>query len=178
MEPSMSLQTKVTETTDVAILCQNHRIYLEHAAKIGSKDSERRITFRTSALWKSGRAGLDAHGSLKIYFAPSAEGDVVAYQARLVDVLLEPEADDPETQRLLEHCLPETSDQGLWEAYDERVRTLYVISHCDWVEPPFSYTELTKLSDGTPVDENYNYGYTLVYEYCPCCQSSPCRCGG
>jgi len=172
----MSLQTKVVENSNVAVLCQNHRIYLEHAAKIGAQNPDQPITFRTSALWKSGKAGVDAHGSMTIYFAPSAEGDVVAYEAVLEEVLLEPSADDPTTQELLENCLPETQDQGLWEEYGDKVRTLYVISGCRWIDPPFPYTKLTKLSDGTPVDENYNYGYTLVYEYCPKCESSPCTC--
>jgi hypothetical protein len=172
----MSLQTKIVKTPNAAILCQNHRIYLEHAAKIGAKNPEQRITFRTSALWKSGQAGLEAHGPLKIYFTPSTEGDIVAYEARLEEVLLEPEADDPATQALLAHCLPETSDQGLWEEYENKVRSLYVISHCKWVEPPFSYTDLTKLSDGKPVDESYTSGYAIVYEYCSRCESSPCTC--
>jgi hypothetical protein len=172
----MSLQAKVKKTPDVAILCQNHRIYLEHAAKIGAQSPQQRITFRTSALWKSGQVGLETHGPLRIYFTPSTEGDIVAYEAVVEDILLEPRSDDPATQKLLEHCLPETSDQGLWEAYDEQVRTLYVISHCEWVEPPFSYTALTKLSDGAPVNENYTTGYAIVYAYCPRCQSSPCRC--
>jgi hypothetical protein len=176
MERTMSLQTKVKETPNVAILCQNHRIYLEHAAKIGARSPEQPITFRTSALWKSGKMGLGAHGPLRIYFAPSTEGSIVAYEALVEDILLEPEAEDAATQKVLEHCLPETSDQGLWEAYDEQVRTLYVISHCEWVEPTFSYTKLTKLSDGAPVDENYTSGYAIVYEYCSRCQSSPCRC--
>jgi hypothetical protein len=172
----MSLQKKVKETSDVAILSQNHRIYLEHAAKIGAKNPKQRITFRASAIWKSGKAGLETHGTLRIYFAPSAEGDLVAYKALLEEILLKPETDDSATQKLLEHCLPETSDQGLWEEYDERVRTLYVISHCEWIESPFSYTELTKLSDGEPVNENYTSGYAIVYEYCARCQSSPCKC--
>jgi hypothetical protein len=176
MEVTMSLQSKVVETPDVAVLCRSHPIYLEHAAKIGRRTPEQRITFRTSAVWKSGEAALEAHGPRRVYFFPDVGGDRVEYEATLREILLYPTADDPETERLLADCLPEAQGQGLWEAYDEQVRTLYVISHCRKVEPPFSYTALTKLSDETPVDENYSYGYVLVYEYCPTCRSSPCRC--
>jgi hypothetical protein len=158
----MSLQTKVVENPNAAILCQNHPIYLAHAAKIGDKFPDRRITFRTSALWRSGEKAV-GQGPRTIYFAP--EGDVqVQYEGLLEDVLLEPSPDDPRTQELLEQCLPETRDQGLWERYGEKVRTLYVVSHCRELDSPFPYTDLIKISDGTPVSENYTYGYVLVYE--------------
>ena len=159
----MSLQMKVAQTPDVAILCQNHRIYLEHAAKIGAKEPEKRIAFRTSAVWKSGEAALEAHGPRTVYLVPG-DGGLVEYVAVLEEVLVHPQAGDEATEELLAHCLPETQDQGLWEDHDEQVRTLYVLSHCRWVEKPFPYTELTKLSDGERVDENYSYGYVLVYE--------------
>jgi hypothetical protein len=159
----------------VAILCQNHPIYLTHAAKIGKKYPERLITFRTTALWRSGAKALEAQGPRQIYFAPEGQ-TTVQYAGVLEQVLLEPQAESAETQALLAHCLPETQDQGLWEQYDEHVRTLYVISHCHDVESPFSYTDLTKISDDEPVSEKYTYGYILVYEYCTTCKRSPCRC--
>lgn len=172
----MNLESKAAHTPDIAFLCQNHHIYLEHAAKIGEREPERKITFRTSATWRSGKAALVAHGPRKVYFISSTEGGLVEYVAKVEYILLEPTADDPATNTLLSLCLPETQDQGLWEAYGEKVRTLYVISHCRWLEMPFSYTQLTKLSDGQKVDENYNYGYVLVHDYCQVCKSSPCRC--
>ena len=90
--------------------------------------------------------------------------------------MLHPEPNTKATEELLENCLPETRDEGLWEQYGEVVRTLYVISHCQKIASPFPYTALTKLSDGLRIDENYGYSYALVYEYCPKCESSPCRC--
>ncbi len=171
----MSLKTKVVECPNVAILYQNHPIYLAHAAKIGEKEPERLITFRTTARWRSGAMALEAHGPRTIYFVPEGE-TLVQYAGLLEEVLLGPEAEDSETQQLLSHCLPETRDQGLWEQYDERVRSLYVVSHCRKLATPFAYTDLTKISDDEAVDENYTYGYILVYEYCTSCGSSPCRC--
>jgi hypothetical protein len=172
----MTLQSKVVETPDVAVLCRSHPIYLEHAAQIGRREPERRITFRTSAVWKSGEAALEAHGPRQVYFFPDTGGNQVEYVATLREILLYPTADDPATEQLLADCLPEAQGQGLWEEYDEQVRTLYAISHCRKVESTFPYTALTKLSDGTHVDENYSAGYVLVYEYCQECHSSPCRC--
>jgi hypothetical protein len=159
----MSLQSKVVENPNVAILCQNHPIYLAHAAKIGDKFPDRRITFRTSALWRSGEKALE-QGPRTVYFVPEGELQV-QYEGLLEAVLLEPSMDDPRTQALLELCLPETRDQGLWERYGEKVRTLYVISHCRELDAPFPYTDLIKVSDGTPVSENYTYGYVLIYEH-------------
>jgi hypothetical protein len=156
-------------------LCQKHPIYLEHAAKIADREPEKPITFRDSGLWRSGEVALETHGPRTIYFVPEGD-DEIAYQARLERVWLHPTADDETTQKLLQDCLPETQDQGLWEEYEDQVRTLYVVSHCERVEPPFAYTALTKLSDGSPIDESYRSGYVLVYEYCEACQSSPCDC--
>ncbi|MFP4344289.1 MAG: hypothetical protein ACLFU8_06335 [Anaerolineales bacterium] len=173
----MSLQAKVIDSPQVALLCQNHPIYLAHAAKIGTKYPERPLTFRTHALWRSGAMALEAHGPRTLYLVPEGE-ELVRYTATLEQVCLEPQAEDPEVQALLEGCLPETRDQGLWEQYGERVRTLYVISHCRELAPPFPYTSLTKVSDEELVDEHYTYGYVLVYEQCPACSRSPCHCSG
>lgn len=160
----MSLAAKVIETPDVAILCQNHPVYLAHAAKIGEKYRERPITFRTSARWRSGALAIETHGPRTIYFV--SEGELmVQYEGVLEHVMLEPSAESPQTQELLDQCLPETRDQGLWEQYGEAVRTLYVVSHCHKISPAFPYTELTKISDDEPVDEKYTYGYVLVYEH-------------
>jgi hypothetical protein len=166
---------KVKHTQDVALLHQNHRIYLEHAAKINAKEPARTITFRATDLWRSGKAALHEHGPRRIYLAPTDE-DRVEYVGRLERVHLEPETGDPETEALLAQCLPETRDQGLWEQYGDQVRTLYVLSHVRRVPEPFAFTRLTKLSDEQPVDAGYNSGYVIVYAYCASCQSSPCRC--
>jgi hypothetical protein len=173
----MNLSDKVTETPDVAILCRSHPVYLAHAAKIGELHPERRITFRTGVPWRSGEVALEVHGPRTLYLLPEGE-EMVEYEARLEEVLLDPVAGSPQTQALLEMCLPETRDQGLWEQYGEAVRTLYVLSHCRPIAEPFPYTALIKLSDDAAIDPNYRYGYVLVYEYCPTCRNSPCHCGG
>jgi len=172
----MSLQAKVAQAPNVAIFCRNHPKYLEHAAKIGAGTPENPITFRASTVWKSGEVAVNVHGPRKIYFVPVGGKGLVEYEATLEKVVLHPEPNTKATEELLENCLPETRDEGLWEQYGEVVRTLYVISHCQKIASPFPYTALTKLSDGLRIDENYGYSYALVYEYCPKCESSPCRC--
>ncbi|MEA3339620.1 MAG: hypothetical protein U9R15_06610 [Chloroflexota bacterium] len=172
----MSLQTKVTQTTNAAILCRKHPVYLEHAAQIGAETPAQPITFRTSEVWRSGQVAVDTHGPRVIYFTPAGER-LVEYEALLEKVVLYPKPDTRATKELLKNCLPETRDQGLWEQYDEPVQTLYVISHCHRrLASSFPFTKLTKLSDGLPIDESYSAGYALVYEYCTKCKNSPCRC--
>ena len=169
----MSLEVKVAQTPNVAVFCRNHRPYLEEAAK---KPPEQLITFRASTVWKSGKAAVDAHGSRRIYFVPIGGERLVEYEATLEEVVLYPSPDAKATKALLENCLDSTREEGLWEQYGETVRTLYVISHCHRLTTPFPYTALTKLSNGLRIDENYGYSYSVVYEYCPKCESSPCRC--
>lgn len=172
----MSLQAKVARTPNVAIFCRNHPEYLEHAAKIGAETPGKPITFRASTVWKSGEVAVDVHGPRKIYFVPVGGTVLIEYEATLEKVVLHPEPSARATKELLENCLPETRDEGLWEQYGEAVRTLYVISHCRELATPFSYTALTKLSNGLRIDENYGYSYSVVYEYCSKCKKSPCRC--
>lgn len=169
-------QVKAAKATNVAIFCRNHPKYLEEAARIGAKTPEKPITFRASTVWKSGEVAVDVHGPRKIYFVPVGGQELVQYEATLEQVELHPDPNTEATKKLLANCLDSTRNEGLWEQYGKTVRTLYVISHCQKVVSPFPYTMLTKLSDGLHIDKNYRYSYTLVYEYCPECGSSPCRC--
>lgn len=164
----MSLQAKVAQASNAAIFCRNHPEYLERAVEIGAETPERLITFRASTVWKSGAVAVDVHGPRKIYFVPVGGKGLVEYEATLEKVVLHPaELNTEAREALLENCLPETFDEGLWEKYGSMVRTLYLISHCQKLASPFPYTVLTKLSDGLRIDENYGYSYALVYEYCP-----------
>ena len=172
----MNLQVKVAKNSNVAIFCRNHPEYLERASKIGAETPEQPITFRARKVWKSGKAAIDIHGPRKIYFVPVGGGELVEYEAILDEVVLYPEFNTKATQALLENSLPETRGEGLWEQYGGKARTLYVISHCQQLAVPFPYTALTKVDNGLPVHKNYGYSYSVVYEYCSECKSSPCRC--
>jgi len=172
----MTLQRRVGQTPKTALFCRNHREYLEHAAEIGAQNPEKPITFRASTTWKSAQIAVGVHGPRRIYLVPIGGQGLVEYQATLEEVELYPEPNTRVTQELLENCLPETRDEGLWEEYGETVRTLYVISHCRRLASPFPFTALTKLFDSKPIDRNYGYSYAICYEYCPRCESSPCGC--
>jgi hypothetical protein len=171
----MDLQKKVARTSNVAVFCRNYPELLEHAAKIGAEIPEQLITFRANTVWKSAKAAVDVHGPRKIYFVPVEGQGLVQYEATLDKVVLYPDPSARETQELLNNCLPETREEGLWEQYSG-LRTLYVISHCRRLPVPFAYTLLRKLSDRLPISEGYGYSYSVVYEYCPECGGSPCRC--
>jgi hypothetical protein len=172
----MDLERKVSQASNIAVFCRNHFDYLESAVKIGTKNPSQQITFRASTTWKSAKLAIDMHGPIKIYFATIKGGDLVKYEATLEQVEINVSYQDSTTNKLLKKCLEETRDEGLWEKYGQTVNTLYVISGCRKLTEPFRYNSLTKLSDDLHINENYGYSYSLVYERCPKCLSSPCRC--
>lgn len=148
----------------VAVFARNHRRYLDEAVERNVARPERFTTFRSSKRWAGAHAANVAFGALKIYFVPIGENRGVEYAALLHRVHLDPDPGDAITREVLASELEDTREEGLWEKYDKKVQTLYVISHCERLARPFPITELVKASDGTPISENYGYGYSLVRE--------------
>lgn len=158
----MSIFKIISEKQNIAIFCRNHRKYLESAVKINTELPDKPITFRAKATWKSAVVALNVHGRIKIYFAPIGGDGNVEYEAQVSKVLLYPNMYSDETKELLKYCLPETRDENLW---DNKVNTLYVISHTRKIPSPFPYCNLLKLSDGKNISDDYGYSYAFVYEY-------------
>jgi len=170
----MDLVSKVRKTKNVAIFCRNHRKYLDEAVRESKKDPEKPITFRSAATWVSGYHAWKKHGDRKIYFVPIGEKKI-EYEAILVHVKPDPKYGDKKTEELLKYCLNLTRNEGLsWNG--KKIQTLYVVKNCRRLEYPIPFMLLTKLSDELPINENYGYSYSLVYEYCNKCKNSPCRC--
>jgi hypothetical protein len=154
-------------TERVAVFARNHRGYLDEAVARNAARPERFTTFRSSKRWVRAHAANVEHGTLKIYFAPLGGDKGIEYAAMLHRVHLDPNADDPVTQEVLFTELESTRKEGLWEQFDQKVQTLYVISHCEQLVKPFPITELIKASDGTPISQDYSYSYSLVREHQP-----------
>lgn len=158
----MRLTTKIKLTPNCAIFSRNYPYHLDNAAKRGKELT----TFRSQVSWSSTQTAIDRHGPRKIYFASVGAKELITYEAILKQVKLNPKWDDPETQQLLSYCLPTTSHENLWEDNEGRTAaaTLYVISECQKLASPFPITDLKKLSDNKPIDENFGYSYAIVYE--------------
>jgi hypothetical protein len=147
-----------------AVFARNHRHYLEEAAAVAETDPSQLITFRSAGHWTTAEKALATNNTIPIYFAVIREGENIAFEADLVSVYVNPEPQGPETERMLNFSLPSTADEGLWEAYDSPVRTLYMIKRCRELSQPFPMTNLVKLSNDEPIAPNFGYSYSIVYQ--------------
>ena len=170
MKKKVITPRKVKDAEDAAVFARNHWVYLVEAAGRGKSA---RTTFRASAKWKSAWIALNEHGPRQIYFSPidppkKYEGPLVTHQATLHSILLldeiethlsEPEK-NPEVKLFLENELDTTKEEELWGG---NVSTLYEISGCNLLEKPFYYTDLIKIGDEAPIDEKFNYSYSICH---------------
>jgi len=137
---------------------------LEEATDVAQSDPTRLITFRSSGHWTSAVKALGTYNTIPIYFAVIQEGVQIAFEADLVSVYLNPDPEDPATERVLGFSLPSTADEGLWENYDSPVRSLYMIKRCRKLPQPFPMMKLVKVSNDEPIASNFGYSYAIVYQ--------------
>lgn len=148
------------------VLAVFSRIFHSHATQ-AEKHPHARITFRSKNSWKSVADALEQGKRPKIYFAVAGQDDEaqadnnVVYVGTIVEVQLNPSLDDPHTQTLLEYGLKSTSNEALW---DDKVKTLYVVTDLAKLLKPFPMTELVRLNADQVIDENYQRLYCLVHE--------------
>ena len=158
----MSAQSKIKTTPNCAVFSRNFEEHLEGAIQ---SNPEEKIAFRSNKPWTSAKDAVNKHGYRKIYFAPIGDSKMVEYEAILEKVILNPKSSDPQIKNLLKNNLSSTDGEGLWEEDGKGgVKTIYVISHCHKLASPFPYTRLIKISDDLPINENFNYSYSMVYE--------------
>jgi hypothetical protein len=161
----MNLQTQVKQNFYCAIFSRNYSEHLDEAVEISSHNPKQPITFRSSVVWSSAKLAIETHGQRKIYFAPVGDSNFVSYEGNLEKIELYPEFNPQIAQNLLQYCTQSTREEGLWEkAGKVGVKTLYVISGCRKLTSPFPVTDLRKLIDGSPIDENFSRSYAVVYE--------------
>ncbi|MBD2529262.1 hypothetical protein H6G97_06615 [Nostoc flagelliforme FACHB-838] len=161
----MRLETQVKQNSHCAIFSRNYSEHLDEAVEISNQNPRQPITFRSSVIWSSAKKAIKTHGQRKIYFATVGDSNLVRYEGNLEQVELNPELNLQTAQDLLQYCIKSTKEEGLWEEVGKvKVKTLYVISNCRNLSSPFPFTHLRKLLDGSPIDDNFSYGYALVYE--------------
>jgi hypothetical protein len=161
----MNLQTQVKQNSHCAIFSRNYSEHLDEAVEISKHNPRQSITFRSSVVWSSAKLAIETHGQRKIYFAPVRDSNLVSYEGNLEKIELYPELNPQTAQNLLQHCTQSTRGEGLWEeAGKAGVKTLYVILNCRKLTSPFPFTDLRKLIDASPIDENFSRSYAVVYE--------------
>ncbi len=145
----------------IAVFAKNHQGYLDEAVSRNAEQPERFTTFRSSKSWATAHAANAAHGTLLIYFAPVGGKKGVEYTGLLHQVHLNPSSDDPVTKEVMASELDSTRAEGLWE---DSVKTLYVVSHCERLARPFPLSALIKANNRTPLSDDFKYSYAVVRE--------------
>ena len=145
----------------VGIFAKNHASYLRSAAEVGAASPERLVTFQSKKRWVRARDLIDTRGAggVSVLFAVVDGGPVAEYHAWLQEAVIDPQPDDPRTQKLLGLRLESTSGEELWS---EGGGTLYAVSGCHRLDPVLPYSKLIKASDGTPLSDTYRYSYSVV----------------
>ncbi|QSW97651.1 YbaB/EbfC family nucleoid-associated protein [Haloterrigena alkaliphila] len=158
----MSVQRKVRNTTNAAIFSRNYPTRLEEAVELGE------VTHRASKVWRAAEVGVKKHGSMPLYYATRDREGMITHRGEITSIVIDPEPEDPEAERLEDLV----SDDDTYsqhnsppEGYARLDRTNYLVEDCRALEEPFHFTELHKLSDGTPLDEDYSYQPAYVYQH-------------
>ena len=138
------LQAKIQRRTDAAVLASNYEARLE---ELVSNDA---VTHRSGKEWKSAKAGFDAHGRLPIYYRQ--EG-MVTHTGYISDIVLNPDENVEKAREFIEHI---TEDDTYEEFNDRLDTTTFLVTDGKRLENPFPQSALGKLSDGSPISENYS----------------------
>jgi hypothetical protein len=148
-----------SDENNCGVFSRNHEKYLKYAVEQGELDPRRLVTFRSSAKWATAERLLHDSNELPIYFAVVDQGSEVQFKAWLREIVLQPGAGDPASERLLQAAPPDTEGERLWSG---KVETLYAISGCYRLEKPFPISVLRKLTNNEPIAEDFKYSYALV----------------
>lgn len=146
----------------LAVFTRNHRVHLDDALAVCSKDPARLVTFRASTRWATAEQAVSKTGPVPIYIAVIGHDGGVEYEAELSEIQTRPRYGDPTTERLLDHSTNSTRHEGLWERYNKTVKTLYVIRGLRRLAKPFPLSALHRASDDRPLSDRFKYSYALV----------------
>lgn len=146
------LQRKVRQQSNVAILSKN---FADRLDELVESDS---ITHRSGKELKSAESAVDAHGQLPIYYR---SGDTVTHIGIITDIIINPNPDSASAKKFREHI----SKADTYSEYnDELDTTTYIVKHGKKLDEPFSMTQLKKVSDSEPVDENFWRSPAYVFQ--------------
>jgi len=146
------LQRKVRQDPNVAILSKN---FADRLDELVESDA---ITHRSGKELKSAESAVDAHGQLPIYYR---SGNTVTHVGVITDIIINPDPDSATAKKFREHI----SKADTYSEYnDELDTTTYIVKHGKKLNEPFSMTQLKKVSDNEPVDENFWRSPAYVFQ--------------
>lgn len=146
------------QSQEPAVFSRNHDTYLRQASALARRSATRLVTFRSNGSWTGARRLLQSVGSMPIYFAPVDGAGLITHRATLRQVYVG-HMNAPEAKVLLESRLRSTRGETNWNSEG----TLYAISGCARVRPPFAFSALHKLSDSKRISPGFRYSYCLVH---------------
>ncbi|WP_138006490.1 hypothetical protein [Halalkalirubrum salinum] len=146
------LQRKVRQHSNVAILSKNFSDRLDELVESDA------ITHRSGKKLKSAESAVDAHGRLPIYYR---SGDTVTHIGVITDIIINPDPDSTAAKKFRDHI----SKADTYSEYnDELDTTTYIVKNGKKLDEPFSMTQLNKVSDNEPVDENFWRSPAYVFQ--------------
>ncbi|MFC6721588.1 hypothetical protein [Halobacteriaceae bacterium SHR40] len=146
------LQRKVRQSHNVAILSKNYADRLDELVELDA------ITHRSGSALKSAASAYDAHGQLPIYYRT---GDTVTHTGVITELIINPDPDSKEAEEFRKHI----SEDDTYSQYnDELDTTTYIVEQGKKLENPFLMTELRKVSDREPIDENFWRSPAYVFQ--------------
>lgn len=144
------LQNVIRRRTDAAVLASNHEARLE---EIVENDA---VTHRSGKKWKSAKVGVEAHGRLPLYYR---QDGAVTHKGYISRIELDPDGDAAE--EFLQHI----TDADTYSDYNDRLdTTTFVVTDGEALDDPFPQSELRKLADSEPIDEDYSYQPAYVVQ--------------
>lgn len=147
-----TLQDKIQQRTDAAVLASNHESRLEEIV------TNEAVTHRSGKQWKSAKLGVEAHGRLPIYYRLDGKITHKGYISRLV---LDPDENTEAVEEFVQYI---TDADTYSEYHDQLDTTTYIVTNGERFDEPFSQSELRKLSDGESIDEDYSYQPAYVVQ--------------
>lgn len=147
-----TVRATIQRDPTATVLASNHETRLAELV-----DNEA-ITHRSSKAWKSAAAGVEAHGYLPIYYRLDGE---VTHTGYITELALNPDEKTDSVASLVEHISDTDDYADYFELLDT---TTFLVTGGRALAEPFPQSELRKLSDGTPIAENYSRQPAYVYQ--------------
>lgn len=150
---SMSqLQKKMATNPNTAVLSSNFPDRLEELVTYDA------VTHRSSKRWVSAQIAVDYHGQLPIYYR---QDGMITHTGVITEMVTEPAKNRKKAEKLLENS---TDADTYSEHHEEIPGTIYVVTDGVKLDTPFPQTELVKVANDEPIDENYSRQPSFVYQ--------------
>lgn len=138
------LQQAMRSRTDGAVLASNHEARLK---EIEENDA---VTHRSGKPWTTAKIGVDAHGTVPIYYR---QDGLVTHTAYITDIVVNPSKNSNRAKRFVEHV---TDDDTYDQYHDQLDTTTFIVSEGRQLDDPFPQSELELLSGDGTISEEYS----------------------